>query len=216
MSYELTIFELFSKYDKRTDTNKDGDGKGTLERYNECIGVSIDEDVKWYMDNMMENIYDPDLCLSRYVVYLESMFGFNQELNTLYLGADIATRRKIVQKFFRWVNIKGTKRAYILQFAMLGLAVDITEYWPEYGFDSPVTLDDVDRRFDMRCATCSAYSIDITTELELTPAMQRAINSIILFNEPINARIKGVTFNGDPLAVGLGDYNLDHNPDFFT
>jgi P2-related tail formation protein len=144
------------------------------------------------------------------------MMGFNEELNTLYLSSTLAMRRKILQKIAGYYQIKGTLWAYQLQLSVLGCTVVITEHYNDYGFDSPVTFDDTVRRFDMKCSMCSTYELAITGSGSLTAALEAAIRSIIKFNEPINAKLIALTYNGGGMTPGRGDFNNDENEDFFN
>lgn len=207
------LFEYFGAYAKRNDTNKNGLDQGFFERYNMGVGASLDYEITPKIDNFMANLYDPETCLDRYVVYLESMMGYNQDNNTLYLSAVInPNRRNMLKKFRKLCLIRGTKRCYTILLAQLGLAVTFTENFNQYGFDSPVTFDDPIRRFDMRCDTCSTYELALTGTVTMTPTLLEAILSMIAFNEPINATLSVLTYNGSPIGNFLApdfDYSFD-------
>lgn len=215
MKFEFNIFpKFFTAHDKRTDVNKDVNGKGTLERFNEIIGQDLDLEVVPLMENLVENIYPPTTVWDRYIPYLESMFGFKNKTWNLYLSNSLPTRRTVLQVITRLHSIRGTRRGYEICFAMLGMSAVLTEYPAGYGFDSHVTFDDDNRTFDSTCPTCSDYSLDLTGTLALTPDIIQAIGSIIIFNEPINARLRSITYNGAPISIGLPDFNNDFNTDF--
>jgi len=194
------LFTFFGNYDKRSDTLKDSNGNGIWERYNKAIGKSLDNEVQVLIDNLMKNIYDPETCYDRYVVYLESMMGYNQKRNTLYIDNLLSTRRNMLKKILRLYQIKGTKRCYDLLFSMLGLTVVYTEYFNDYGFDSAVTLDDPIRTWDMKCDTCSGYTLALTGANPISGILYNGIWSIIMFNQPVNAVLLEVTYNGTALA----------------
>lgn len=216
MTYETYIFpELFDPIDTYNDINKDIDGKGTNERFHECLGAELDENIMPYIDNLVANTLDPATCFDRYILYLESMMGYNKDLNTLYISSDAGIRRSILQKILRLYQIKGTKRALTILFSWIGMSVAITEIPNNFGFDSPRTFDDPVRRFDMRCSGCSDYNIDLTGP-SLTDELLAAITSILTFNNPINAHIGIVTLNGTPIVVPGGDYNSDYSSDFYN
>jgi hypothetical protein len=215
IQFETYIFpELFDPNDTANDINKDVDGKGTNERFNEAIGKAIDEDIMPYIDNLIPNIYNPDLCLDRYVVFLESMLGFNKELNALYVSSDLATRRKVLRKILKLYQIKGTTRAYYILFSWLGLTAVITETDNTFGFDSSRTLDDPTRRFDLKCSGCSDYTIALTGAAAISDDLTAGIESIIAWNNPINARLTLVTYNGANIDTDRSDYNSDYNEDY--
>lgn len=209
------LFDYFGAYDKRSDLNKDVNGRGIWERYNRAIGKSIDNECVTLIDNLMKNIYDPDTCFSRYVQYLESMLGYNKDLNTLYLSPAIPARRRMLKKILRLYQIKGTKRAYTLLFGMLGFGVTLVENFNDYSFDSPVTFDDPVRRFDMKCDTCSTYVINLTGGGPMTPELLQAVLSIIEFNQPINARLTGLNYNGINIVLPLiNDFDFSYDFSF--
>lgn len=205
------LFSFFGGYDKRSDTLKDINGFGIWERFNRAIGQSIDYELQGKVDDLIANIYDPETCLDRYVVYLESMMGYNQARNTLYVSPLLSKRRNVLKKILRFYQIKGTKKAYTLMLSMIGISTTITENFNDYGFDSPVTLDDTLRRFDMRCDTCSTYDL-VMTGPAITTAIYNAIWSVVMFNEPINAKINVITYNGNVLTPP-GGYDFDNSFD---
>lgn len=209
------LFSYFGSYDKRTDRYKDVNGNGIWERYNKTIGKSIDNEIQTLIDNFLKNIYDPETCYPRYVVYLESMLGYNQRRNTLYIDNLLSTRRNMLKKILRLYQIKGTKRCYTLLFAMLGMTVVFTEYFNDYGFDSAVTLDDPIRTWDMKCDTCSGYELVVTGPNAMSGVIFNGIWSIIMFNQPVNATLMSVTYNGTVLAnPNLAEFDASFSNSF--
>lgn len=212
MNFQSTIFNYFTLSDKRLDTYKDSQEKGILERFNECVGNDMDK-IAPMVDNMLENLYMPETCFDRYVPYLESMLGFDINKGLVYLFSAMAWRRKVLKHILRYYHIKGTKKGYQVLFQMLGVSMTLTEYYNDNGFDSPLTFDAPERVWDMgRCSTCSKYSLDLTGPI-MTPSLQTAIENIIKFNEPINAKIKAVIYNG--VAISISSFSTDFNFDFF-
>lgn len=199
MQFEFNIFKYFTKSDKSLDTSKDINDKGTLERYNETIGADIDV-LTPFIDNIIDNLYNPETCFDRYVPYLESMTGFDIDNGTLYLLPTLDWRRRVLKHIFRYYHIKGTKRGYEVLFTILGMTMALTEYDNVNSFDSPLTFDDVGRVFDKgRCYACSGYSIDLVGPT-ITPELETAILNIIKFNEPINARLVYLKYNSVPIG----------------
>lgn len=215
MLFEFNLFErFFTTHDKVTDSYKNNQGKGLLERYNECIGADIDNELKPLIDNLLINILPPATALGRYVPFLESGLGFKRRTNNLYFSQNIQVRREILEVIDKLDGIRGTSTAYDILFAMLGMSsTTITEYPAGYGFDSHVTFDDDDRTFDSMCPSCSDYSIDLTGSLTINQQILDAITSIITYNQPINARLRDITYNGSSLFA-LPDFNTDFNTDF--
>lgn len=210
---ENRIFAYFGIYAKRADTNKDGDDKGTLERFNELMGKDIDDNLMPLLVNLTKNLYEPKHMIEGYIPFLESMLGF--ELGkTLYMGTSADIRRKILPHITKYYNLKGTKRGYELLLGMLGLTITLTEVFGVFGFDSEIGFDDTFRRFDSACPACSDYTLELEGEPAMTSSLIAAIKSVITFLEPINARLREVTYNGDPVTALLPDYNADYNDDF--
>lgn len=206
------LFSYFGGYDKRSDTNKDNTGAGLFERYNKIVGKSMDNEIYTLVGNLMKNIYDPETCFDRYVVYLESMMGFNQTPAVIYLSQNLTTRRNMLKKILKLYSIKGTKRCYSILFGMIGVSMVMTENFNEYGFDSSVTFDDEYRTFDGRCDTCSIYTLALTGPT-FSLNIYEAVVSIINFNQPINAVLKSVTYNGDPMTFNPA-FNSSFNNSF--
>ena len=122
ISFVDNIFSYFTPLDKRLDTNKDVNGKGTLERFNECIGLDMDE-VYPLVNDLLDNLYNPKTCFDRYVPYLESMLGFDIDKGLLYLFNTIAWRRVVVQHILHYYTIKGTRRGYEVLFNLIGISL---------------------------------------------------------------------------------------------
>jgi hypothetical protein len=153
------IFSLFG-YEKYYDSNKDIDGKGTHERYQEALVAEYDYYVKPLIDNIFRDVCD----IKRY-----------------------------------W-KLKGTKRFLEVTLQMIGFNVSINEIFDEFGFDSPVTFDDAKRRWDMTCPSCTEYEISIGRDSGLTtplsPEELAGVLSIVTVNNPINAVMLGIWFDG--------------------
>lgn len=217
MRFLPTFFDkYFTVRDKETDTNKDGDGKGTLERFNEIVPNDLDENIMPLIDNLLENNIEPATCYERFVPYLESAKGYDEKNRALRLANSLPYRRAVLKHIHKYYNLKGTIRNFQVLFGMMGLGVTVTEVFGATGFDSTVTLDDMFRRFDSSCPTCTDFSLALTGNFsELNQAQQLGVASIIVFNTPINAILRGVTYNGDTVANLTGDFNLDFSIDDF-
>lgn len=211
ISFRNTIFNLFGSYDRQVDINKDADGKGTYERYNEVIGKYIDEELLPYIDNLVDNNLLPDVAYDRFIPYLEADYGV-----TLFLYDSIEWRRRVLRNILKWYDIKGTVRAYKLMIAMLGFDTEITieEFLKSSSFDSPITFDDPERVFDTaKCNACIYYSIHLAGDLVITPELVKALEAVIKFNEPINALLQGVYYNGEPIVYEIITIYVDANGD---
>lgn len=207
MSFRLRLPQLFGDYDHRIDTYPDVNGKGINERYQEEIGGSIDDELIPLVKNLLPLTIEAQSLLSHLLPHAEHMLGFDRKNNTLRLGDTEAWTRRILAHMVRYYHIKGTVRCYHILFEILGLEATITEYWPNGTFDDPaLTLDDPTRPLlDLgHCTPCSGYDIDLvdpTGTLDIA-AMEPFIESIIRFNEPINARRGRQTWNTVPFTPG--------------
>lgn len=204
------IFDFFGLRDRVEDINKDVNNKGLHQRFIELLAGDFDDNELQLINLLVENTSNPFICFERFIPDREGTFGIP------VMAPDLYTRRKIIALIKEVNRRKGTKWGYILLFRMLGFydAV-INEIFPVYGFDSPTTFDDPERVFDLRCHGCSKYSIDLFGGMVITEAVIQSVNAVILYNEPINADLIEINYNGALLAVGLGDFNDDFNEDFY-
>lgn len=188
----------FSAEDKRLDENKNIDGEGTLERYNKIIASDYDDNIYPFINEAHDNLVVPRTMLDQYIINREQSLGNDY----LFLAGGNEMRKRIINYWHRLVDIKGTKRCYELLFSWLGITSTITEAINQGGFDSPNTFDSALRpTFDSgKCSPCSSYTVVLTGD-PLTTAIYNSIFSIINFNEPINAILFGLTYNGVDLLV---------------
>lgn len=209
MSYQLRykIFQFFGVADKLNDPNKNAQNKGTQERTMETVAKFIDTDVTPLIDSLADNMLDPKLMLSQYINYAE----YDKGVGLSFYNTD-DWRRRVVRYIHRWYEIKGTKKCYNLMFAMLGISCVLTELFWVSGLDSPITFDDTDRVFDLKCATCSRYTLTLTGGASLTPALEAAINEVIKFNKPLGAVLVALRYNATNLTI-LPSYNDNFNDD---
>lgn len=185
------IFELFGYRDKAEDLFKDSSGKGLHQRLEELLAEDLDVNEIELANKLVENTANPFTCLPRFVPYREATFG------TPAFVSGIPERRKFVALIKEANRRKGTKWGYKILFTILGMtSVTITEFPPVFGFDSPGTFDDPGRVFDQKCRGCSGYSVALLGGLPLSASLIASIASIIDYNEPINARLQDVTYNG--------------------
>lgn len=203
------IFSLFSNYDKRVDVNKDESNKGTLQRYNEMLADDMDVEIIPLIKNILENTLIPTTALQKYIPYLESIYGINFVIST-----DWEIRRKFLGFIVKYNQVKGTKLGYKYPMYLLGITdIIFDEVWIQYSFDSPTTFDDAKRRFDMKCNPCSDYSLDIIGATSMNPEKYQSILNIIKYNEPINAKLTGLTFNGGAFVTSTISITIDSNGD---
>ena len=194
---------FFTLFDKVQDANKNAENKGTLERYCELIGEDLDENLIPFIDDAHDNLIVPLTMLQRYIADREISLGNN----VLFLGTDDPMRRRIIKHWHKYVQAKGTLTSYNAMFAMLGITAVINENLSRGGFDSPTTFDsDTRPTFDSgRCRPCTEYNI-VLAGPPLSIEIYNAILSIVLFNEPINARLTNITYNGQSITTVAPNY----------
>ncbi len=202
-TFQSRIFNLFGRYDKRTDTYKNGAGKGLNERFQESIGKSIDDELMGLIDQFLANTIEPQTVFDELLPLAERMLGYDVKNQTLQLGETVAWHRRILAHMIRYYHIKGTKRCYELLFEIMGLEVIIEEFWTLPTFDSSnpdLTFDSEDRPLlDLgKCTPCSRYEITIVGGPPWSE-VQAGVDSIIVFNEPINAYRGLLAYNGQEI-----------------
>lgn len=205
------IFDLFGNTDRAADMYKDSNGRGLHQRFLELLAGDLDDNELNLANNFVANTQDPRTVLERFLSYREQTFG-----GLLNLGSDATIRRKVL-KFESWLNrLRGTRTGYSVAFNMLGFdSSNIVEIDYNSGFDSPVTFDDTIRRFDMKCFACSRYRIELTGSLVINDSILLSIGNIITFNQPINAKLDAVLYNGvDILDDLLREYTLEYTLEF--
>lgn len=213
MIFKDKIFEFFGHW-KLYDSNKDVQGKGTMERFNEVVGEDIDDELLPYLDYLILRNIVPETADESRLANLERNVNLD-----LYFGSSLTARRRVRKHIHFFNQIRGTVRAYHLMFKLIGFDIEITEEWMEYSFDSPVTFDDPIRRFDMGCGGCSAYRIDILGDYwddvnEVTTITQEqldAFRSIIIYNQPINATLDGLFIDKLGAAYQILSYDNSYS-----
>jgi len=192
------IFSLFG-YEKYYDPNKDVDDKGTHERYQEALVAEYDYYVKPLIDNIFRDVCEPTSALPQYLYMMEADSGNS----ALYPSNILAYRQAVEHHIKRYWKLKGTKRFLEVTMQMIGFNVTLNEIHDEFGFDSPVTFDDAKRRWDMTCPSCTEYEISIARNSGLTtplsPEELAGVLSIVTVNNPINAIMLGIWFDGSQI-----------------
>jgi hypothetical protein len=199
MLLEDRFFELYDTYTQQSDDGSVVNGRGLFERMHRMLGNDADTDILTPLTAIPGVLINPYEALARFVPYLENSLGL-----TLLISDSIADRRKVVSFAIRLYQIKGTIRSYEVVFKLLGFdSVTITELFDNDTWDSPLTLDDDDRRFDNTCSPCSAYTLDLTGTFPLTDDLRRRVFVALRFVEPINARLRDITYNGNSFYFEL-------------
>ncbi len=209
MAFKDKIFSLFGSFEKLTDSNKNVDGKGSLERYIEAYGDDIDTNIIALIENLNQNLIDPELSFARFLDYSEETRGvlpldFTRGENATQADNEWM-RRRILRHIEKLTLIKGTRKVYDVLFRLIAptiTTVTIQEYFTESQFD--VDSFDDSALFDSSiCSECPEYSIDIVTNPVIVPSADtiKSIQSIVKFNHPIDSKIKYITFNTTNIQI---------------
>lgn len=192
------IWGLFGERADRRDLFKDADGKGLLQRFNELLAGDFDDNEGDLLNNLVARTRDPNTMLDRFVPYAEDLHGLPTISDQIYI------RRKLINLYRQLINRKGTKIGYEMLLLIMGFdTVTINEIPNVSGFDSPILLDNPVRLFDQKCKTCSDYDVLLTGSILVDGQVLVWILNSINWNEPINATLRFVTYNGAAI-IGPG------------
>jgi len=207
MAIKDKIFKLFGSYEKRLDSNKDSNGKGTLERYMEAYGDDIDTNIIPLIENLVQNLFDPERLLTRFIDYNEHAKGVGSLFLTVNSSQPNAQaqmewmRRRILKHIEKFHLIKGTQLCYKLLIRLFDPSVQtvtITEYFKENRYDSNKEYDNNYNYDTSICAECPEYSIDIATQNTSsmpTADFIKSLKTIISYNHPIDCKIRYIKYN---------------------
>ena len=209
------IFSLFGRRDKIEDLSKDANGKGLLERFQELLAGDLDDNELGQIVNLVANTQDPFTLLPKFIAYKEEVVG------GLYrIGSNVFTRRKLIAFAIRVISRRATFPGYEMAMRMIGFnTIVLTPVSIVSGFDSPVTFDDANRRFDQRCKTCVDYDLVLTGTLTITSEVVEFINGAVEYNEPYYASLRDIIYNALPLILEnisifgdnvIADFTLPH------
>ena len=202
---KLIIYDYFYPSDVVQDINKNP--KGTNQRFHEMLADDWDKNLIPYIHNLVNSVYAEDIA-DNFLSYSEEFWGFSPIVD------DIPTRKKFIKYLPKIYATKGTLVSYNIVFKLLGFeGVEIEELDGELGFDSIVTLDDKNRRFDLNeCQPCSKYILKIKGTKQLTEDLYKSVIKAVEFLEPIHAKLYAIMYNDGMLDFTIfvqsnGDLN---------
>lgn len=205
------VFNFFGVRDRTDDLFKDGNNRGLNQRFNELLAKDLDDNEIQLINLLVENNCDPYQCLTKFLDLREATFAMPTFTGNEY------KRRKIIALISQINKRKGTVYGYTILFYILGFqTVEITEIANIYGFDSPTTFDSPSRRFDMKCHGCLNYTIALTGTMDMNDALYASIMAVIEYNEPIDADLIELTYNGNELNIPPGEYSDDFDDSFYN
>lgn len=201
MNFKGFIFNLLPTYFKLKDSYKNNQGKGLLERYLEIYEDEIDEEILPLIHNYLNQV-DISRASNQFLTELAYSLGTPPDI---FGGTD--EYRKMLLFAIRIYKIKGTAKAFELLFGLLDINVVVEEdpvgarrYDEQWRYDQT----DVEMRWDMgKCEPCSCYHLHLTGSIILTPTILSYIKTIIIFNEPINATLCSIDYNGEDILTQL-------------
>lgn len=188
--------KYYTKYDKDTDSFKNAFNQGVFERLNILMADELDKQIVPVFSDLVKKLIPSNICDAVYLPLWENQYG-----NALF--SDVDLKRKLINQALSINKIKGSRKSYEILFRYLETDSVFTEEWNYSSFDSLVTFDAANRTFDLsKCnRRCTTYNLDLTYSGSVDNAYITQILSIIRYCEPINAKLKNLTINGDTFFV---------------
>jgi hypothetical protein len=200
-NFQTYIFNLLPPYFKVTDSYKDVNGKGLLERFLEALGKEWDDNLTPKIANVSRVYTD-----TKFINHQSKLKGGIPQgpLSDVFY-------EKLVKNWIYLLKIKGTKLCYEKVFRLYNptFEVSIVEHFlvanpRDIG---PYTRDDALAFRDATCKNCIDYEVHITytgaIDLEQTQADVAFILSLF---EPLNVKLTLTTIG--PLFVTQDDYEF--------
>jgi hypothetical protein len=200
------IFGLLGDYFAREDANRALDplvlGRGTLQRFVECVGKELDDYLIPKIANLIART-NGDAVLDTLVPIVERSRGLESPLYD-----DIDTRRWLLSYLNMCERHKGTLQNYIFLLGKLGFDVELTEDYRDGTWDDG-TWDLA--QWDSYANINGSFHLTLSVRyvLSVTPALISQIERIIEWNKPIHAQ--SVTYNiiGFEPVIELDTNTLD-------
>lgn len=195
------LFSRLPVYFVGNDTYKDSEDKGLLERYLSVFGYELDFELIPQLECYLE-IIDASICKPEYLDHISDVLG-----NPPDIFQDETIYRNLLRYILSVYKIKGTLKAYELFFSILGFTIELEEIPPiqeESNYDQDGLYDQGTEEsiYDQdRCEPCSLYKITFfpkdPNNTDLTFELLSKLNDVIVFNEPINAKLDNLTYSID-------------------
>ena len=209
-SFQSFIQDRLPDYFRRNDTYVDNDGNGLLLRYLSIFGDELDQEVIPTIECYL-NIIDAQYCDAKYLTHISDVLG-----NPPDIFGDDDMYRNLLSYICSVYKIKGTKKAYELFFSLLGFNIDLYEVPLNdkvTNYDSEGEYDDIELIYDQnKCTPCSYYDITFypknPNNYTFTADLINKLRAVIKFNEPINAKLRHLTFGikfNDSLGIKFND-----------
>lgn len=199
MEFSGWFIKRLGPYFKYSDTHKDAQGNGLLERFTNVIEDEFDQDIIPDIPNVT-GLLDIANVDTKYLDNLAYQLGLPPD----YFSSE-DTYRRFLDVVISIYRVKGTLLGYQILFALFGLSVQILEHDYPYHvlYDSTFNYDDGEF-YDWGCKGCSEYSLvfndlSVNQVIPSTPGIisipstvMSQLEEIVEFLEPINAKLKGI------------------------
>lgn len=205
---DIIFNSFFTPTEKREDPNKDGNDKGTHERYQEMLADDWDDNLLPLIEQFIEKTLVPDTVEEKFIPYLEAMVGLTP------ITDDLVQRRRLLKNILNVYKTKGTIRSYQIVFRSMGFTdAVVTEVDLNKSFDSDIDFDDPIRRFDQggKCYKCKFYTLNLIGGPTMSTEILRNISKALELVEPIYANVYLLQQDGNEINIItiFVDYNGD-------
>lgn len=207
----------FSSYFHEEDSYKDINGEGLLERFVKVFGLEIDT-LTIPSITGLGDLYNSLVIGDNLLAHLSKMMGSLP----ITFGYDTYYRRLV--KYTIDINkLKGTVAGYQLLFSMLGVSCSINQIEPVKRYYDTGILYDTGYQYDTNCDVCSDYEITLLDPDDNCPEIgQSVLNQeyyqilmkLIQYNEPINARLVSLSYNGIFIINNAGSYSASYSESY--
>ena len=191
------LFSRLPVYFKMNDSYKDGDDRGLLERYLSAFDPEILSETFPNIARYLDNI-DVRTCKPKFLTHISDVLG-----NPPDIFDDTDKYRNLLAYIVSVYKIKGSIESYKLFFDILGFDMELEEIPPLnynsiYDNEGIYDSDEIESIYDKGiCQTCSYYDITLyykdINNFFINQGMINNIREAIVFNEPINAKLRRLT-----------------------
>lgn len=217
------LFSFLPTYFKMNDTYKTEDDHGLLERYLGAIDPLILSEIIPSIENYMDNI-DAQTSKPKFLTHISDVLG-----NPPDVFDNDNKYRNLLSYVVSIYKIKGTIESYKLFFDILGFNAEIEEIPPKKSvgqYDLGLIYDNEEEPsyYDTTgCQYCSYYDITLyykdVTNYIVTQEIINNIREAIVFNEPINAKLRNLTIGiriHDTLTISIQDKDITTTAEVYT
>lgn len=194
MGFQTSIFSYFGRYEANTDTYRDANGKGVMQRFNEVIGKDMDSIVR-AIEQMQVNYLDIHTADMYTLKLLCAENGVPFDL--IYKGSDVGVIRRIAKYGKSIVEWRGSLNGVklITYLILPPTSVNVIEVFADFSLDSSTTLDSPIRRLDSG-GNFTDLIFDYTNTSLSSDSEKETLRRITEYNTPFDCisrtRLNGV------------------------